>query len=395
VSLLQRAVDVLPRLSAARLALVPDLAEAHMEAGTFDRAYEVLAEAIEADAAEVDPAEAARAALIRLLVDLYAGSDEGWAERVIAEIARGRPVFERAGHHQGLATAGRLRYTVEGSALRFDGATAAAEEIIAHASEASDIRQQRRGALGYAMAALHGPTPVRQAIERCDELVSAVDGDRRTQAVVQLCLAQLVAMDDDIERARSLYRGAQAMLNELGPSVLAASTSTDAAPIELLAGDVSTAEDLLRRDLAALGAMGETYLRSTVAGLLARTLILADRHDEAELLAVEVSEIAAPDDLDAQVLWRSALARCRARQGRLEEAITIASEAVEIARSTTDEVRKAETLVDRAAVLAAAGRPDQARADLANALGILQAKGDRLGLRAAQSAMSALTATSG
>ena len=381
VSLLGRAVDVLPRLDARRLELLPDLAEAHMEAGAFERAYAVLGDADAPDAADANPTEVARARLVRLLVDLYAGSDEGWAERVAAEIERSRPLFEGSGHHQGLATAARLRYTVEGSALRFDAATTAAEEIIAQATAASDIRQQRRGALGYAMAALHGPTPVVEGIARCDELVAAVDGDRRTQAVVQLCLAQLVAMGGDFERARSLYRDARAMLDELGPSVLAASTSTDAAPIELLAGDVAAAEALLRRDLAALEVMGETYLRSTVAGLLARVLILQERLPEAEALAEETRQIAASDDVEAQILWRTALAHIGSHHGR-EDALRLATEAVEMTRSTSAPVLAARALVDRAYVLAQAGREEESAAALGEATALLTSKGSTAGVAA-------------
>lgn len=390
VSLLGRAIDVLPRLDARRLELLPDLAEAHMESGAFERAHAILAESDVPEVADADRPEAARARLVRLLVDLYAGSDDRWAERVSAEIERSRPIFEEVGHHLGLATAARLRYLVEGSALRFDAATAAAEEIIAHATQASDIRQQRRGALGYAMAALHGPTTVAEGIARCEELVASVEGDRRTQAVVQLCLAQLVAMSGDVERARSLYRDAQAMLEELGPSVLAASTSTDAAPIELLAGDSAAAERLLRRDLSALEAIGETYLRSSVAGLLARVLTVAGRHDEAERLAVQVRDMATPDDLDAQMRWRSALAAVRSAAGEHAEALALAGEAVDLSGTASAPVLTAQALAERAVIRHAAAMHREAMADLLQAETLYERKGNRLGADAVHSLTAAL-----
>lgn len=374
-SLLERAIALLPAHDAVRLALLPDLAEALMETGEFERATEVLVEALEVEGETSNAAEAARARLVRLLIDLYSGSDEGWAERVGAEIDRSTPLFESASHHVGLATAARLRYIAAGSALRFEAAVAAAEAIIRHAEAGGDLRQQRRGALGYAMAALHGPTPVAEGIARCEALIASVDGDRRTQAVVQLCLAQLVAMTGDIVRARSLCTDAKAMLDELGASVLAASTSTDSAPIEVLAGDLAAAEALLRRDLDALERMGETYLRSSVAGLLARVLALSGHSGEVEALTRQVQELAAPDDVDAQILWRSALARQRARQGRLDEAMALSAEAVALSDAGSAPVLSAQSLADRAFVLTAAGRLDEAHAALGRAEELYVAKG--------------------
>jgi predicted ATPase len=375
-SLLGRAAALLPEHDAVRLALLPDIAETLMETGAFDQAADVLRGAREPEARAANAAEVARGGLVGLLVDLYAGSDESWAERVEAEIATATPIFEAAGHHAGLATAARLRYLLDGSALRFDAAARAAEEIIEHAERAGDVRQQRRGALGYAMAALHGPTPVDEAITRCEQLIDTVDGDRRTQAAIQLCLAQLLAMRGEFGRARSLATGARRMLEELGASVLAASTSTDTAQIELLAGDPAAAEARLRADLAALEAMGESYLRSTVAGMLARVLVREGPSDEAERLVTGVRELAAPDDVDAQVLWRSALARQRAHGGAIAEAMRLADEAVALSTATSAPVLSAQSLTDRALVLQVAGRDAEAAADLARAKELYRVKGN-------------------
>jgi class 3 adenylate cyclase/tetratricopeptide (TPR) repeat protein len=392
VNLLSRARDVLPVGDPMRLAVLPDLAEAMMEGGDFDGATATTNEAEESSVLAHHEPEVLRSRLVRLLVDLYAGSDEGWAERVRDELTRALPTFQRTEHHVGQATAWRLRYTVDGSALDWAGAFRAAEEIVHHAEAADDVRQQRRGALGLAMAALHGPTPVTMAVERCLELIGAVEGDRQTHAVIQLSLAQLTAMRGDFDSARRLVSEARGMLSELGQSMVSASTAIDAALVEIMAGDLVAAERLLRQDLESLEEIGETYLRSTVAGLLARVLVLQGRYDEAEPLAMQVNEIAAPDDIDAQVLWRSCLARCRSQQGRLEEALDLANEAVTITEPTTDTTRSAEALTDRAAVLAATGRTDDAMADLHAALGILVAKGDEVGAANVRAAVRALTA---
>jgi ATP/maltotriose-dependent transcriptional regulator MalT len=223
---------------------------------------------------------------------------------------------------------------------------------------------------------------VSEGIPRCEELITAVEGDRRTQAAVQLCLAQLLAMDGQVDRARTAYRSARAMLEELGRSVVSAATSTDSAPVEVLAGDLAEAETQLRRDDAELEHLGETYLRSTVDGLLAHVLVLKGETDEAERVALEARALAGPDDVDAQMLWRSSLARCRAVQGRHDEALVLANEAIDLTRDVTAPLLRSESLVDRAVVHAAAGRAEDAAADYAAALALDEAKGNRVGAEA-------------
>jgi ATP/maltotriose-dependent transcriptional regulator MalT len=319
-----------------------------------------------------------RARLVRLLVDLYAGNEEGWSERTRAAVARAIPLFEAAGDHTGLTTAWRLRNLAHVTALEYDAGYEAAERIITHAGAAGDMRQRRRGALAYALSAVNGPAPVSEGIPRCEELIETVEGDRRSHAVIELCLCQLLALDGQIERARETYADANRMLEELGRSVLSASTSTDTAPVEMLAGDLATAEDQLRRDYAELEALGEAYLRSTVAGMLARVLVLRGAVDEADAIATEVSRIASPDDVDAQVRWRSALGRCRSLQERHDDALALLTDAVAMTDGVTAPLLRAQALTDRAVVLAAAGRTAEADANFMSAIGLYEAKGSRV-----------------
>lgn len=375
--LLGRAIATLAPADPARLALSADHAEALLERGEFEQAGEVLDQI---EAAGADPACAApvaRGRLVRLMVDLYAGHEEGWSERTYAEVERSSPIFEAVADHVGLATAWRARWNADVLALRFDAGFEAAERIIRHAALAADVRQQRRGAVAYAICAVQGPTPVDQAIDRCKELIAAVEGDRRTEAVVQGALAQLQAMTGAAQPARAAAADAREKLMQLGMSVVAASTSIDSGPVEMLLDDVDAAEALLRRDYDDLEALGETYLRSTVGGLLSYVLVLMGRRDEAEEIAAAVREMAGPDDFDAHVLWRRALARSRAVDQRFDEAIELATEAVDLTSDAAPMMR-AYALSDRAIVLEAAGRTDLAADDAAAALALHEAKGNRV-----------------
>ena len=379
VDLLRRAHAALAGDEAARAVIVPELAEALMESGDFAAARDVIGEVVAAGDDAPSRLAAARSRLVLLLVDYYSGTEGNWASRAEAEVERTIPMFEASGHQSGLATAWRVRYGAQISANRYDLAAESANRIVQHAEAAGDVLQQRRGATGYALAMLLGSTPVVEALERAESLVEAVEGDRRTQSVIMLFVAQLAAMDGQIDRARETYRQARDMLEELGQGVLAASTSTDAAPVEVLAGDLDAAERMLRADDVALEALGENYLRSTVAGLLARVLVMKGEFAEAERVAERTRSFAAADDVDAQVLWRSSLSRCYAARGRTDEAVSLANEAVALTDGVAAPILRAEALTDLAVVLAAADRVEDARARFAEALAMHEVKGNRRG----------------
>ena len=144
--------------------------------------------------------------------------------------------------------------------------------------------------------------------------------------------------------------------------MLASSSSIDSAQVEILAGDLPAAEQLLRADHESLTALGERYLLATVDGKLARVLYTLDAFDEARSLAEGVREMALDDDLDAQALWRSVLAMLLAREGHTEDAIAMSHEAVELRRQSDAIVLLADALDDFGEVLRFSGRDDESRA---------------------------------
>src|SRR5262245_66110157 len=144
--------------------------------------------------------------------------------------------------------------------------------------------------------------------------------------------------------------------------------------------NASGAERDLRLDYDALTEIGETYLRSTVAGYLAAAVYAQGRFDEALELSRTAEELAADDDVTSQAFWRSVRAKVEPRSGRLADALPLADTAVEVLRRTDDLVALARVLVDRAEVLAA-DRPDDARASLREALELLERKENVVGAR--------------
>jgi ATP/maltotriose-dependent transcriptional regulator MalT len=374
-SLLRRAADAHDD-GTDKAALLVDLGEALTEAGSFGAATDVLAGARAMANGAGSERLAAKAELAHLATELYVGEADGWAGRTEATVAAALPLFEAVEDHDGAALAWRLRVGMGALALRFGDAATAAEQVVRHARAAGNRRYETRGASGYAQSALFGPTPVPEAMARCRELLVEVESDRRTTAFIRAALAQLTAMDNRIEEGRALLAESAAQLSELGSNVLAASSSIDSARVEILAGNLEGAEELLRQDHDALSRMGERYLLPSVDGLLARVVYVLDRFDEADALSRSVAEMAMDDDPDAQAIWRSVQAMIRARHGDPEEGIRLALEAIALRRRSDAPVLLADALADFSEVLRFSGRDDEERAVRNEALRLYERKGD-------------------
>jgi ATP/maltotriose-dependent transcriptional regulator MalT len=258
-----------------------------------------------------------------------------------------------------------------------------------HARRAGDRRQEGRAGTAYAMAALYGPTPVDEAIARCEEVLVRSRGDRRTEGLVMCFSASLRAMQGDFGEARRLVGRARATLEEIGGTLMAASTSLDSYAVEWLAGDLEAAERDLRRDYETLAALKETYLMPTVAGCLARVLCLQGRFDEADAFAGIAYEVAAPDDVSSQALWRTARAQVLAKAGDVDAGIVLAGEAVELLRATDFLVTLGDALTELASVLEDAARGRDAAAALVEAVALYERKGNAVAAAAAAERLAA------
>jgi class 3 adenylate cyclase/tetratricopeptide (TPR) repeat protein len=391
-NLLRRAVALLPAESRERLVLLPDLAEAMMAIGEFAWAEVFLDEAIETATAAGEDGRAASACLLRLRVRSHSADPEDWTEQIVVEADRGLPLLEAAGDHVELARALRMLAWAHGTAGRHGNAAGAAEQAMEHATLGQDVRQRRHAASVYAIAALDGPTPVPEAIERCESIVAEALDDRRTQGLVMSLLSVLRAMQGDFDAARDLYRRARLMLGEYGRSVVAASTSQQSCRVELLAQDPAAAERELRRDFAELAKMGERYFLSTAAGELARAVYAQGRYAEAEELTQLAEELSGDDDLTSQALWRSVRAKALARRGLDSQAEELAREAAQLLQRTDALVDRADALEDLAEVLALRGT-DHGRACLEEALVLLERKENVVSAERVRAAVRALGAT--
>ncbi|HEV2006966.1 MAG TPA: adenylate/guanylate cyclase domain-containing protein [Candidatus Limnocylindrales bacterium] len=376
VSLLRRAIDVLPREAAFRLELMIDLAEGLLQQGSFDAAGLVLDDvrAI-ADERDDEPLRV-RGDLVRMWMEQFRSGGEGGAARALAAATAAIEVLEPIGDAAGLARAWRLRMVTEVLQGQLEEAGRDAEQVIAYARQAGDTRLSARSAGTIAYVLLHGPTPVEEAIRRCEELVAGVEGDRTAEAVLLGTLGVLRSMLGSFDDARALYRRGQAISAELGSGLVESSSSIDSSRIELLANDIAAAERELRRDYEALTAINETYFRSTIAAYLAQVLWQAGDADGALAFSQVAEEIGDVDDVLTQVPWRSARAKVLASRGEVETAKRLATEAVELAAATPMTHLRADALTDLAEVLGVTGDHESAGPPFWEALELYEQKGD-------------------
>ena len=349
--LLGRAAVLLPADDAGRLRLLPVLGEALLATGDFGQGRAVLDEAIVRAATAADASLEAEARLVKLVLEAVA-SGIGWTEAALPEIRRSMDALERAENHAGLATGWRVLASVHATACRYGEATRALDQAVRHARLAGDRRQELRDTAGYAQAMLLGPTPVEEAVRECERILADASGDRRTEAFVNRVLAPLLAMQGEPEAARARYVAARAIFQDIGIEILAASMALESGRAEMIAGNLEAAERELRRDYEALERIGETYWRSTIAGLLGLVLAEQGRDTGALELAAVARELATEDDVYTQVLWRRVRAKVLARAGEEDEALRLGQEAVELSRGTDDLNLTADSLVDLAGIAA-------------------------------------------
>jgi class 3 adenylate cyclase/tetratricopeptide (TPR) repeat protein len=360
-NLLRRAASLLPEHDPARLDLLPDLGEAMMEIGEFAWAEVFLDEALAGASERRDETLRADALLTQLLVRHHAAEDlDRWRGDIERETRVLIPILEAREAHEQLAKAWRMVAFLHATVCRWEAASSAQQRALEYARAAGDRRQVARLSSAYAYSLCDGPTPVPEAIARCEEILAQDLGHRQSEAIVLCSLSTLLTLDGRFDEARAAYGRARMLLEDLGAAVFGASTSLTSARVELLAGNPEAAERDLRRDYERLELMGELYFRPLVAALLAQVLFIRGATEEAETFARIADELAAQDDVELQALLRLLQAQVLAQQGSMPDAIATAQEGVEILPETEAPVIRVEALLDLARLRGAAGDADGA-----------------------------------
>jgi predicted ATPase/class 3 adenylate cyclase len=375
-NLFRRATELFEAEDPRRCELLPELGETLMGLGDFAGARDALARATAAAQRLSNERIQASCQILGMFVQLYSGEQNEWSETTLAHAHRLIPRLEAESAHNELALAWRLVVLVHGMAGRYTLAGEAVERSSAHARLAGNARLAAGNSTTLALFVLHGPTPVAQAIAQCEQQIADGMGDRQIECAIMSTLAQLKAMNGELEAARDLCRRARTVLRDLGKGVFAASTGLDLARVELHGGDLAAAEREVREDYDFLAKVGETYVLSTMAALLSRLVRDQGRDDEALALSKIAEQASAADDVESQALWRAIRVPIVARGGELVAAEELARGALEFARRAEAPCMQADAMVELAEVLRLSGLLDAARTTLSEALALYTAKGD-------------------
>jgi len=387
VNLLERATQLLSNESADRVELLCELGVAERAAGDFKRAETILVEAVETASTPRNQRLALRAQVE--LADLRLFSDpEGTPAELLEVAAKAVPIFEELNDDRAL---GRTWRHV-GYARSLEGSLGDWQEAV----ERALIHYRRSGwsASGcladLASALFCGPTPVSEALDRCQELLAEAT-DRAGRANVLSFMGGLEAIAGRLDEGRLHLSNAATTYEEIGDVHARASNSGRVlGRIEMLSGNPSAAEAAFRECCETFERMHDAASLATVAAELADALYEQGRYDEANTWLDLAETRAASDDVSAQWSWRRTRAKLLARSSAIGQAESMAKEAARLAARTDALNDHGSALLDLAEVLRLADRPDEAAAFVDEALRLFERKENHVSAEAARAVLSEL-----
>jgi hypothetical protein len=270
--------------------------------------------------------------------------------------------FGRRGDPAGLAKAHRVRAGARARLGRVGDCEVDLFEALIAARQGGDHRQITAALGAVPSAALWGPSPVPKAGGRCLDVIRM---QRMTTAAPSLeatslrCLAVLELLRGRPDKARSMLADARQVVSDLGLRHGLMETELSAGIIESMVGDQVAAEPHFRTALEGLDALGVGADAGQAAALLARSVLAQGRVDEADQYAAEGEHLAG-HNLKTAIAWRAVRAEIMSAQGRHDEAVVMAREAVTVAAGTDLVLDHAEACLAFGRVLAAAGDEESA-----------------------------------
>ncbi len=373
VNLLTRATALLDGADESRLVLLITLGYALQEAGELELASKTFSGAVEAaENAEV-PAIASRG---RVAIS-FVGAMMGGAFADLAMVHEELRTLEALSDDSGLAEAWFVAGCFEGWLGQSEAAAGAYERASAHAVKAGNRRLTGLPVGARVVVGAWGYLPADEGIELCDELLGEhhgtwLEGYLRAARSMHLSLVgRADEASSELDRANDVYR-------QFGNELFSAATAMNAADQALRVGRPELAEAVARDGIARLERFGEQGFLSTTTGFLAEALLVQGRYQEADEHAGITADLAAGDDFEAQMRWRTVRARILAQQGEYAEAERLAREALELGAGTDWPMFHANALIALADVLELAGRASEAPPLVEAALALYERKGARV-----------------
>jgi tetratricopeptide (TPR) repeat protein len=386
VNLFARATALMPANSRDRVELLCELGVAQRVLGDFEGGDATLVEA--RDASARDPRLRLRAQIELAYLRLFSGAEAASSD-LLEIAAKAVPIFEELGDDRALGRTWRYVGYLRGFEGRLADWQEAVERALVHYLRSG---WSASGCLGeLAAALLYGPTPVPDALERCEELLEETT-DLVGRANVLAFMSGLEALDCRFDDARRRLTDAETTYEEMGELyVRANSCGRVRGRIEMLAGDAVAAERALAEACAALERVHDEAGLSTLAAELADALYAQGRYDEATGWLDLAEARSSAEDVSAQYTWRRVRAKALARDGTHQEAQRLAREAAELAARTDALSDHGSVLLDLAEVLLLAGNESEAAGQVERGLELFERKSDRPSAEAARALLSELT----
>ncbi len=333
-NLLGRAVEILPPDDDLKPLLTIDLVDALRELGGFESVERLAEEGSALAKARGDRGLELRFELrrlaIRLMGDPVNASFRDIIEEAKAIAAEAAALDDPVTQGEALVRAGRLLSDI--------GRTGEGEQVVAQASECFDRAGVISAELAFVMAltfSWQGPRPTEEEIVRGEHVLSSSDEASPIAAYTALGLAVSLAMVGRFDEARSLGRRGASTLRELGMALeLAATAGMSTSIVEMLASDLEAAEAAIRPAYETLKEMGELGRLSSRAAVLGEVLYGQGRIEEALTIAEEAIAISAVDDMEPQIWSRSVRAKALASLRRFDEAEREARVSVALSEAT-------------------------------------------------------------
>jgi class 3 adenylate cyclase/tetratricopeptide (TPR) repeat protein len=388
VNLLDRAAVLLDREDLRRAEVQCELGIAQRWIGDMTAGKRSLTEAITNAGAAADRQFELRARIELAHLELFTDRDTE-PERLVQLVTESIPLFEKLGDDRALGRSwrhlGYVRGALEGRCAEWLRASERAAEHYRRSGWSDS------GCLSEAAAALfYGPTPVPEAIARCRELLEQAT-DRVGAAHVHVYIAALLALGEQFDEARKALAEGATIYRDLGETfALANNSGRIQGWIELLAGDPQAAESVLSLCCETFRQVGDEAALSSAASELGRALYAQDRLEESCRWAALAEAHAPSGDIIAQFSWRGLRGRLLAHEHRLDEAMALVSEALEIVARTDLLTYHGDLLVDYAHVLSSAGRHRAAAAGAERALELFDLKENAASAEGARALLTSL-----
>jgi tetratricopeptide (TPR) repeat protein len=266
------------------------------------------------------------------------------------------------------------RSQIHWNACRFEEARRDCARAAPHARAAGDGTFERIALVTGAIGGALGPASADQILEDVQELQARASVYPSLRLMSIDLTGAVHAFRGNFEEARRLHDEELAVARELLGRVPSGFYEASWR-LETLAGDHGAAEVWAQRGYEQLLSYGDRAHASTQAVNRAVSCYLVGRFDDARRYAAECREMSASDDAINQYTWRSVEAKLLTREGRIDDAVRLIREAVQLAETTDEFLLRWLLCCDRAEVALAAGDPREARAALELAVDRAERKG--------------------